>query len=179
MNLGRAFRLAAIVGLALHLGACIYSDYDLASSLTPEFPVKPGVYVNADTPDTVIDIRRAGNAYRVYNRRTKRTTYARLYRIPEFSDYLLQYYDRKEKPVAYFFLKTADNGFDIYMIERMPSLVPEHLIGLLQPITEDDKRDNSITIANGRRDTLYVVRELVRTNPKMSVADSYRLQPGK
>ena len=168
-------RLLAVVAVALQLGACINSDYDLSSSLTPVFPVKPGAY--AKDKDHVVVIRKIGDAYQVYHRRTKDTLYARLYKIPEYSDYLLQYYDRKKDPIVFLFLKITDKGFDIYDIEDLATVVPEHLTKLLKPITENDKRDNNITIANGRRDTLYLVREIARANLKMKVAESYERQP--
>ena len=44
MMLWRVCRLVAVVAVALQLGACIYSDYDISSSLKPEFPVKPGTF---------------------------------------------------------------------------------------------------------------------------------------
>jgi hypothetical protein len=170
-------RLAAFAAVALSLGACINSDYDLSTSLTSEFPVKPGTFVKSNDPGTVIVVRREGGAYRVHNPKTKTTTYARLYKIPEYSEYLMQYYDRKKRQIVFLFLKTTDKGFDIYDIEKLPSTVPEHLIKLLKPITESDKRDNNINIVNGKRDTLYIVRELLRPNPKMIVAESYERKP--
>jgi hypothetical protein len=48
---------------------------------------------------------------------------------------------------------------------------------LLKPISEDAKRDNCVTVANGRRDTLYVVRELARANLKMNVTARYERKP--
>ncbi len=42
--LWRACRLLAAAVVALQLGGCIYSDYDLSATLKPEFPVKVGVY---------------------------------------------------------------------------------------------------------------------------------------
>jgi hypothetical protein len=167
------WRAAALAALALQLGACINSDYDLSAVLVPEFPVKPGLYVKADDPDTVVDVRRVDNAYRIYNRRTKTTTFARLYRIPEYSDYVLQYYDRKRKPIVYLFLKPTEKGFEVHDIEQLASSVPAHLLKLLRPITEDARRENTVTVADGRRDTLYVVRELARANLKMAVAERY------
>jgi len=162
--------------VALQLAACINSDYDLASTLKPEFPVKPGTYAKIDGT-TIVVVRRFGDAYRVYNRTTKVTAYARLYKIPEFSDYVLQYYDRTKKPIVFLFLKTTDKGFDIYDIEKLASVVPEHVVKLLKPITESDSRENTINIANGKRDTLYIVRELARANLKMMVAESYERRP--
>ncbi len=170
-------RAALVAALAFQLGACINSDYDLSAILVPEFPIKPGLYVKADAPDTVIDVRRLDNAYRIYNRRTKASTFARLYKIPEYPDYVLQYYDRKRKPIVYLFLKPTDAGFEIYDIEQLAGAVPEHLVKLLHPISEDAKRENTVTVVNGRRDTLYVVRELVRANPKMFVAERYARKP--
>ncbi|HXF90152.1 MAG TPA: hypothetical protein VNK48_17525 [Xanthobacteraceae bacterium] len=164
-------RLAAFAALAVALSACINSDYDLSAILKPEFPVKPGIYVKTDAPDTVIDVRRLDNAYRIYNRGTKATTFARLYKIPEYSDYLLQYYDRKH--IVYLFLKPTATGFEILDIERLASVAPEHVTKLLKPISDDAKRDNYVTVDNGRRDTLYVVRELVRAAPKMTVLERY------
>jgi len=178
--LGRMCRqicqILAVVAVALQLGGCIYSDYDLSSTLKSEFPVKPGTY--AKDKDNIIEVRRFGDAYRVYNRRTKLTAYARLYKIPEYSDYLLQYYDRKKKePIVYLFLKITGKGFDVYTIEKVATVVPEHLAKLLRPGPSNSRSENEITIANGRRDTLYVLREMARAGLKMSVAESYERRP--
>ena len=171
----RVCRLAAVVVVALQLGACINSDYDIAGSLVAEFPVKPGVYAKAD--GTVVVLRKFGNAYKVYNRRAKETTYVRLFKVPEFSDYVLQYYDRKQKPIVHLFLKTTDKGFDIYDIENLTSVLPPHVEKLLAPITETDRKDRNVTVVNGKRDTLYVIRELARANPKMIAVESYQRRP--
>lgn len=171
----RACRLLAIAVVALQLGACINSDYDLASTLKSESPIKPGSYAKAD--GTVIVVAKFGEAYRVYNRATKVTAFARLYKIPEFPDYVMQYYDRKKKPIVYLFLKPTEKGFDVYDIEKLASVVPEHLVKLLKPITDDDRKHNNINILDGKRDTFYVIRELMRTNPKMIVAESYQRRP--
>jgi hypothetical protein len=174
---GRICRLLAIAAVTFQLGACIGSDYDLKTSLTPEFPVKPGTYVKVDSPDTVISVRRLGDAYRIYNRSTKLTTYARLYKIPEYEGYVLQYYDRRKRPIIYLFMKTTDKGFEIFYVENLATTVPEHVAKLLVPITEEDRKNNTINIANGRRDTLYVVREVARANLKLTVIESYELRP--
>src|SRR5262245_49419685 len=108
----RVCRFLTIVAVATQLGACINSDYDLGTTLKPEFPVKPGTYSKVGGTNVVV-IRREGDAYHIYNRATKLHTYARLYKIPEFSDYVMQYYDRKKKPIVYLFLKPTDKGFDI------------------------------------------------------------------
>ena len=171
----RGCRLVATAAVFLQLGACINSDYEIASSFKPEFPVKPGTYAKGD--GTIIVIRKIGNAYEVRNRSTKVTAYARLFKIPEFSDYVLQYYDRKQQPIVYLFMKTTDKGFDIYDIEKLPSVLPAHVAKLLAPIKEADHRDNNVTIVNGKRDTLYVVRELARANLKMKEVESYKRRP--
>jgi hypothetical protein len=171
----RACRFLAITAVALHLGGCIYSDYDISPSLKPEFPVKPGTYAKAGGP--VIVIQRSGDAYQAYNRSNKLTTYARLFKIPEFPDYVMQYYDRKKKPIVYLFLKITDKGFDVYTVDKLATVVPEHLAKLLAPGKDNNSSNNEITIANGRRDTLYVVRELARANLKMNVTESYERRP--
>jgi hypothetical protein len=177
--LGRMCRqicqILAVVAVALQLGGCIYSDYDLSSTLKPEFPLKIGTY--AKDKDKIIDVRRFGDAYRVYNRSTKRTTYAHLYKIPEYPDYLFQYNDRKKKPIVYLFLKVTDKGFDVYTIDKVATAVPEHLAKLVTQGSNNSKNENEITINSGRRDTLYVVREMARAGLKMSVAESYERRP--
>jgi len=173
--LWRVCRLVAVVVVAMQLGACIYSDYDISPNLKPEFPIKPGTF--AKDKDTVVDVRKIGDAYRVYNRRTKLVAYARLFKIPEYPDYVMQYYDRTKKPIVYIFLKTTDKGFEVYTIEKLVSVVPDHLTKLLTPGTSTNRSENEITVANGRRDTLYVVRELARANLKMSLAESYERRP--
>ncbi len=171
----RVCRLLALLAVALQLGACINSDFDIAANLKPDFPVKPGTYAKAD--GTIIAVRRHGNAYRIFNRKHREIAYARLFRIPEFSDYVLQYYDHKKKPIVYLFLKTTDKGFDVYDIENLASSVPEHITKLLAPITDAGRRDNNITVVNGKRDTLYIVREFARANLKMKIAESYERRP--
>jgi hypothetical protein len=174
--LGRVCRLLAVAVVALQLGACIYSDYDLSSTLKPEFPLKAGTF--AKDKDNVVEVRRFGDAYRVYNRRTKLTAYARAYKIPEYPDYLLQYYARnKKEPIVYLFLKIADKGFDIYTIDKLANVVPGHLAKLLKPGPSNSRSENEITIANGKRDTLYVIRELARSDLKMNMAESYERRP--
>ena len=122
----RVCRILAIAALALQLGACIYSDYDISSSLNPEFPVKPGTYAKAGGGAVVV-VRRTGDAYQIYNRSTKLTTYARAFKIPEYPDYVMQYYDRKGKPIVYLFLKTTEKGFDVYTIDKLAASVPEQI----------------------------------------------------
>ena len=174
--LGRVCRLMAVVAVAMQLGACIYSDYDLSSTLKSELPLKVGIF--AKDKDNVVEVRRFGDAYRVYNRRTKLTAYARAYKIPEYPDYLLQYYVRnKKEPIVYLFLKITDKGFDVYTIDKLATVAPEHVAKLLKPGPSNSKSENEITIANGRRDTLYVIRELARAGLKMNVAESYERRP--
>ena len=180
--LWRVCRLLAVAVVALQLGGCIYSDYDLSSTLKSEFPVKPGVYVKSlgqdkVGQDKVVDVRRFGDAYRVYNRSSKSTAYARLYKIPEYPGYLMQYYDRKEKLIVYLYLNVTDKGFDVYAIDKIATLVPEHLAKLVRPGSKSGKSENEITVIDGKRDTLYVVREIARAGIKMGVAESYERRP--
>ena len=169
--LGRVCQLLAVVAVALQLGGCIYSNYDLSSTLKPEFPIKPGTFAKDDKGTIVV--RRYGDAYRVYNGSTKLTTFARLYKIPEYPDYLMQYSDRKEKLIVYLFLKPTEKGFKIYTIDKLAKVVPTHLSKLVTSGSKNSTNENEITITNGKRDTLYVVRELARADLKMNVAESY------
>jgi hypothetical protein len=172
----RVFRLSAVAFIALQLGACINSDYDLSSILKSETPIKPGTFTKKDGTSTVV-VRRFGDAYRVYNRSTKQSTFARLYKIPEYPDYLMQYYDRSKKPIVYLFLRPTEKGFDIYDIEKITAALPDHVLALLKPISQSDSNDNTINVINGKRDTLYVIREVVRYNPKVFVTESYERKP--
>jgi hypothetical protein len=175
--LWRACRLLAVAVVALQLGGCIYSDYDLSSTLKPEFPVKVGVYAKTQGQENVVDVRRSGDAYRVYNRNSKTTAYARLYKIPEYPGYLMQYYDRKEKLIVYLFLNVTDKGFDVYAIDKIATLVPAHLAKLVRPGSKSGSNENEITVIDGKRDTLYVVREIARAGLKMGAAESYERRP--
>lgn len=161
----RVWRLMAVAAAALSLSACIISTYDISAELKPEFPVKPGSYVNKE--GNIVDVRKLANEYRVYSRKGKDVSYARLFKIPEYSDYLFQFYDRKEKKIYYFFVKMTEKGFDFYYIDKLPSTLPPHVAKLLNDITDDDRRYNTVTVKDGKRDTLYVIRELSRTNPNM------------
>ena len=161
-------RLLTIAAVALPLGACIVSDYNVSDELKAEFPIASGAYVN--TEGNIIDVTRRKNEYRVYSRKGKDTSYVRLYKIPENPEYLLQFYDPKEKPkkkIYYFFLKTTDNGFDLYDLAKLPTTIPEHLAKFLGDVTDDDRRYNVVTVKDGKRDTLYVIRELARTHPDL------------
>src|SRR5262249_22825952 len=122
----RLGRLLAIIVAGLSLGACILSDHDISTELKPEFPIKPGSFVNKE--GTVVDVSRGNNEYRLYNRKTKDVSYARLYKIPEYSDYVFQIYEHKKgKKIYYFFMKVTEKGFDFYDIENTPSVMPEHI----------------------------------------------------
>jgi hypothetical protein len=161
----RAWRLLAVAAVASSLGACITSKYDIGADLKPEFPIKPGSYVNKE--GTIIDVRKLSNEYRVYNRKNKDISYARLYKIPEYSEYVFEFYDRKKPPIYYFFLKTTEKGFDFYDVEKLPSVVPEHVSKLLAQVSDEERKNNVIAVENGKRDTLYVIREVSRANLKM------------
>jgi hypothetical protein len=173
----RRLLAVAVAVVALPLGACITSKYDISADIKPEFPIKPGAYVNKE--GTIIDVRKLGNEYRVYNRKNKDVSYARLYKIPEYSDYIFEFYEKRKPPIYYFFLKTTDKGFDFYDIEKLPSAVPEHITKLLGQVSDEERKNNVITVANGKRDTLYVIRELARANLKMVKIekDSYERVP--
>jgi len=163
----RVWRLLTVAVIALPLGACIISNYDVSDELKSEFPIASGAYVNKE--GNIIDVTRQKSEYRVYSRKGKDTSYVRLFRIPENPEYLLQFYDPKEKPkkIYYFFLKTTDNGFDLYDLDKLPTTIPEHIAKFLADITDDDRRYNVVTVKDGKRDTLYVIRELARTHPDL------------
>jgi len=169
-------RLVFSVAVALQLGGCIVSDYDIVADLKPEFPIKSGTYVGSENEAI---IRRVGNEYVVTNPKKKDTAYVRLFKIPEYSDYIFEFYDHKNNEHNYMFLKTTEKGFEIYDIEKVSDNLPEHVIKLLQPITDDYRRANTIHVTNAKRDTLYVIRELSRANLKMTIHEknSYERKP--
>jgi len=166
----RVVRIFAIAVVALQLGACILSNYDIANDLKPEFPIKPGTYVSGK--GTTYVVRRSGDHYRITSPQEKETNYGRLFKIPEYPDYVFQFYDDKKKPYYYLFLKQTDKGFDIYDVGKLATVLPEHLAKLVAPITDDDRKYNTITIANPKRDTLYLIRELSRANLPMIVPEN-------
>ncbi len=164
----RIWRLLTVAAVALPLGACIISDYSITDELKTEFPIAPGAYENAE--GKIIDVTRLRGEYRVYSRQGKDVSHVRLYKIPENPEYLLQFYDPKEKPKKrfyYFFLKPTDNGFDLYDLDKLATTVPDHLANFLAKIDDDDRRYNTVTVKDGKRDTLYVIRELARTHPNL------------
>src|SRR5262249_30553817 len=134
----RIWRLIAIAVVGLQLGACIISNYDISAELKPEVPLKPGAYVNKD--GKVVDVRRIGNEYRIYSRKDKEVTYARLFKIPEYSDYVFEFYNHKDKDIYYMYVKMTEKGFDFYDIDKLPSVLPEHVAKLLNDITDNDRR---------------------------------------
>jgi hypothetical protein len=85
----------------------------------------------------------------------------------------MQYSDRKEKLIVYLFLKPTEKGFEVYSIDKLAKVAPAHLSKLVTPGFKNSTNENEITITNGKRDTLYVVRELARANLKMNVAENY------
>ena len=71
-------------------------------------------------------------------------------------------------------------AYDLIFLDAFSSdSVPVHLVQFLKPITDNDRNNNEITIVNGKRDTLYVLRELGRANLKMTKKDldSYERRP--
>ena len=163
---GRAWRLLSVAVVALSLGACIISSHDVGTELKAEFPVKPGSYANKD--GKISEVRRVGNEYRIVNAKTREASYARFYRTPEYAGYLFQFYDRKDKKVFYYFYATVtDDKIEFYDIDKLPTNLPEHIAKLLEEITADDRRYNTVHVKNAKRDTLYVIRELTRLNPNL------------
>jgi hypothetical protein len=174
----RFCRSLAIAVVALQLGACIISNYDISADLKLEFPIKSGTYVSNE--GKVYRVRRVGYEYAVTRPKEKGTTYVRLLKIPEYSDYVFEFYEHKKNgPYNYMFLKTTEKGFDVYDIEKLPDNLPEHVAKLLDPTTDDDRRYNTVTVTNAKRDTLYVIRELSRANLKMTIPEknSYEYKP--
>ncbi len=71
----RGFSFLATVVVALQLGACITSKYDISNDLKPAFPIKAGSYVNSEG-NAILDVRISGDRYRISNRKDKAITYA-------------------------------------------------------------------------------------------------------
>ena len=68
--------------------------------------------------------------------------------------------------------KDFEGGFRATLISRSRANSK-----LLKPGPSNSRSENEITIANGKRDTLYVIRELARSDLKMNLAESYERRP--
>ena len=171
------YRWWLIAIVALPLSACIVSDHDLAADLKPEFPIAPATY--SAGPDKIYVVRRENDAYTITNPIDKETINVRLFKIAEYDGYILDMYERGKPMHNYMFLKTTEKGFDVYDIDKLPARLPPSVAKLVDPIAQDDHTYNTITVTDGKRDTLTIIRELGRAKLEMSIADknSYQRRP--
>jgi hypothetical protein len=171
------YRWCLIAIVALPLSACIVSDYDVSADLKPVFPIEPATYTAG--ADKVYVVRREKDEYAVTNPNDSDVIYIRLFKIPEYTGYILDMYERGKPSHQYMFLKTTEKGFDIYDFDKLPDHLPPNVVKLVNPIEKDDRTYNIVTVTNGKRDTLTVIRELIGAKLEMSISDknSYQRQP--
>jgi hypothetical protein len=158
-------RIAAIAAAALMLAGCVISDHDVAAELQPQFPLAPKAYRDPDGKVMVFTV--AGDAY-LAREGDKPATRLRFFKIPEYAGYVFQFEgtstDAKTHKTAviygYFLADVTATGFVLHDWDKeATSHVPAHVNSLVTIDNEDN-----FTIRDGRRDTLYVIRELARAN---------------
>jgi hypothetical protein len=158
-------RVAAIAAAALMLAGCIISDHDVSAELQPQFPLTAKSYRDVDGKVTVFTV--AGNAY-LAREGDEPGNRVRFFKIPEYAGYVFQFEGSETDAQAhktavvygYFLADVSATGFVLRDWEKQATdHIPAHLSSL---VTIDN--ENNLTLKDGRRDTLYVIRELARAN---------------
>jgi hypothetical protein len=158
-------RVAAIAAAALMLAGCIISDHDVAADLQPQLPLTAKAYRDPDGKVTAFTVD--GNAY-LAREGDKPATRVRFFKIPEYAGYVFQFEgkntDAKTHKTAviygYFLADVTSTGFVLRDWDNEATAhVPAHVNSL---VTIDN--ESNFTVTDGRRDALYVIRELARAN---------------
>jgi hypothetical protein len=158
-------RVAAIAAAALMLAGCIISDHDVSAELQPQFPLTAKAYRDSDGEVTVFTV--AGNAY-LAREGDKPATRVRFFKIPEYAGYVFQFEgtntDAKTHKTStmygYFLADVTATGFVLHDWDKEATA---HLPAHLNALVAIDNEGN-FTVTDGRRDALYVIRELARAN---------------
>jgi len=110
-GLARLFSLISLI----FVGGCIQSSYDIALDVPIELPKLEGIFVKSGTNDVVvIKPMRAGYQFQWGG---GESNFLRLFKIPEFSGYVVQVYDysldsanNKKPKFSYFLAQASDDG---------------------------------------------------------------------
>ena len=158
-------RVAATAAAALMLAGCIISDHDVSTELQPQFPLTAKAYRDQDGEVTAFTV--VGNAY-LAREGDKPGNRVRFFKIPEYAGYVFQFEgtntDAQTHKTAvlygYFLADVTPTSFVLRDWEKEATdRIPAH-VGPL--VTVDN--ENNLTLKDGRRDTLDVIRELARAN---------------
>jgi hypothetical protein len=163
--IGIIARVAALVVAAFALAGCVISGYDISADLQPQFPLAPKAYRDPD--GKVMVFTRAGNDYLVQEG-DKPGNRVRFFKIPEYAGYVFQFDGTNTDAqthkttvlYGYFLADVTATGFVLRDWDKEAAAhVPAHVNSL---VTIDN--ETNLTVKEGRRDTLYVIRELARAD---------------
>jgi hypothetical protein len=157
--------VAAIAAAALMLAGCIISDHDVSAELQPQFPLTAKAYRDPDGKVMVFAV--ADNAY-LAREGDKPATRVRFFKIPEYAGYVFQFEGKNTDAKAhmtgviygYFLADVTATGFVLRDWEKEATA---HVPAQVNSLVTIDNEDN-FTVKDGRRDALYVIRELARAN---------------
>lgn len=169
-------RCAFLFLLALGLGGCFSSSYDISAQVSPVFPVKEGKYAN-DKGE--IKLVKKGGLYQQFEEKDGKlahTSNMRFFNVPESSLYILQVQSvestkGKDSSYSYIFASVASGGSPFtlrYVSDEEVKKLPPYLASLI---------DGNLRITNGPRDTFYFLREVLRREVPLSEGDDYKRVP--
>src|SRR5436190_20179229 len=174
-----------LIGMLVLLSACFRSDYDVSHQLRPDFPLLPGTYheVGRDQDAAVWSVTRDDSQYTAvsslkFEDVPPSTHRLRFFRVPESTRYyVVQRFlkgDEKEE-IEYFY---ALVGPDKVTFLGLPfSWLPPALAALTsRRKTTTGLSFADIEIVDGPRDTVYVLREVLRRGVELKVVSRFAKQ---
>ncbi len=170
-------RIAGVAAVALALGGCIVSDYDISADLKPQFPLTAKAYRDSDGKITTFTV--SGNDYLATDE-SKQVNHMRFFKIPEYSGYIFQYIGSDKdkqtgKPIFQYGYLLADVTATQFVLHDWPKEAVQKLPASIAALVTVDKEDN-VVVKDARHDTLTVIREMARaklpTRPSVMTAVS-------
>ncbi|HLH90002.1 MAG TPA: hypothetical protein VKX28_16235 [Xanthobacteraceae bacterium] len=162
------FVLLTLLALPLGLGGCFDSDYDIAHQLKPVRPISNGAYSGEGLKK---DVTISGDTYEARSPEDGDVTFLRFYRVPESDTYLIVQTWRRDDShrFKYGYARVLPDKIDIFIADHADLTYLDRLL--------KKAPRNSATIADeiidGPRDTLYVLREVLRHRPEMKKILTY------
>jgi hypothetical protein len=169
-------RLASFVVAAVSLSGCFTSDYDISNRLKPDFPLAAGRYKSKVSK--VISIAVSDDAYKAVepSKDAERKISLRFFRVPEFDKHIVQAWretDNGKRP-TYTYIYAEVTANQVAFLDCSYGNLPPDLKNLVEQ--KKGVFSFEVTVGDGPRDTLYVIREAGHRCIKLGALATYRRQ---
>jgi hypothetical protein len=170
-------RLASFVTAAVVLSGCFASDYDISNQVKPDFPLAAGQYKSE--VNKVMNIAVADNAYiaTALGEDTEGERVSlRFFRVPELDEHIVQAWREADagRSVTYTYIYAKVTANQVTFLDCSHGNLPHVLKNLVE--RKKGLFSFEVSVGDGPRDTLYVMREAGRLCTKMGTLGVYRRQ---